>query len=99
MGELVRIKGQASLTTEPRVGSSDLLERACVRSVFLAPDQKLALQLYQRGVPVERVQRAIHLAEIAALVEDIFLKGICRPAAGGLTSSTVAGGVSVVGVN
>jgi hypothetical protein len=38
-----------------------LLERACVRSVFPAADQKLALQLYQRGVPVERVQRAIHL--------------------------------------
>lgn len=38
-----------------------LLERACVHSVFPAADQKLALQLYQRGVPVERVKRAVHL--------------------------------------
>jgi len=38
-----------------------LLARACVRSVFPAADQKLALQLYQRGVPVERIERAIHL--------------------------------------
>lgn len=38
-----------------------MLERACVSSAFTAADQKLALQLYQRGVPVERVERAIHL--------------------------------------
>jgi hypothetical protein len=38
-----------------------MLERACVRSVFPAADQKLALQLHQRGVPVERIERAIHL--------------------------------------
>jgi len=38
-----------------------MLERACVRSSFAAADQKLALQLHQRGVPLQRVQRAIHL--------------------------------------
>jgi hypothetical protein len=38
-----------------------MLARACVRSVFSAADQKLALQLYQRGIPIERVERAVHL--------------------------------------
>ncbi len=38
-----------------------LLERACVSSAFAAADQKLTLQLYQRGVPVNRIEQAIHL--------------------------------------
>ena len=38
-----------------------MLERACVRTSFAAADQKLALQLHQRGVPLQRVERAIHL--------------------------------------
>jgi hypothetical protein len=38
-----------------------MLERACVRASFAAADQKLALQLHQRGVPLQRVERAIHL--------------------------------------
>ena len=38
-----------------------MLERACVSSAFAAADQKLTLQLYQRGVPIERIKRAIHL--------------------------------------
>jgi hypothetical protein len=35
--------------------------RACVRSSFSAADYKLALELYQRQVPLQTVERAIHL--------------------------------------
>ncbi len=38
-----------------------MLERTCVSSVFAAADHKLAAQLYQRGVPIQRIERAIHL--------------------------------------
>lgn len=38
-----------------------LRERACVRSAFTAADQKLALELYGAGVPLQRVEQAIHL--------------------------------------
>jgi hypothetical protein len=37
------------------------LKPACVRSVFTAADEKLALNLRQRGVDLERVRRAIWL--------------------------------------
>lgn len=35
--------------------------RACVRSSFSAADYKLAMELYQRQVPLQTVERAIHL--------------------------------------
>ena len=38
-----------------------LRERACVRSAFTAADQKLALELHGAGVPLQRVEQAIHL--------------------------------------
>jgi len=38
-----------------------MLERACVSGSFAAADHKLTVQLYQRGVPIERIERAIHL--------------------------------------
>jgi hypothetical protein len=38
-----------------------MLQRACIRTSFTAADQKLALQLHQDKVPIERVERAIHL--------------------------------------
>jgi hypothetical protein len=38
-----------------------MLERACVSSAFAAADHNLAAQLHQRGVPIERIERAIHL--------------------------------------
>jgi hypothetical protein len=37
------------------------LKPACVRSVFTAADEKLALKLYRREVPPEQVRRAIWL--------------------------------------
>lgn len=40
------------------------LERGCVRSTFTAPDQKLATELYRRGIPPEKVERAILLGSL-----------------------------------
>lgn len=37
------------------------LQRCCVRSAFSAADEKLALELFRKGVPVENVERAILL--------------------------------------
>ena len=37
------------------------LKPACVRSAFTAADEKLALNLCQRGVPLEQLRRAIWL--------------------------------------
>ena len=37
------------------------LKRACVRSTFTAADEKLALNLYQRGVSLDQLRRAIWL--------------------------------------
>jgi len=35
--------------------------RTCVRSSFSAPDYKLAQEFYQRQIPLQTVERAIHL--------------------------------------
>lgn len=40
------------------------LERACVRSVFTAADERLAAQLQQKGVPLECMGRAIMLGSM-----------------------------------
>jgi hypothetical protein len=40
------------------------LERACVRSVFSAADERLAAQLHQKGTPLECVERAILLGSM-----------------------------------
>lgn len=50
-----------------------MLARLCVRSVFSAADHKLALQLYHRGIPLQVVERAIHLGclrKYAALLNN-----------------------------
>jgi hypothetical protein len=38
-----------------------MLAHDCVRSAFSAADHRLAVQLHERGIPLEQVQRAIHL--------------------------------------
>jgi|SRR5215831_3375291 len=50
-----------------------MLARLCVRSVFSAADHKLALQLYHRDIPLQVVERAIHLGclrKYAALLNN-----------------------------
>jgi hypothetical protein len=50
-----------------------MLARLCVRSVFSAADHKLALQLYDRGITLQVVERAIHLGclrKYAALLNN-----------------------------
>ena len=50
-----------------------MLARLCVRSVFSAADHKLALQLYHRDIPLQVVERAIHLGclrKCAALLNN-----------------------------
>lgn len=50
-----------------------MLSRLCVRSIFSAADHKLALQLYHRGIPLQVVERAIHLGclrKYAALLNN-----------------------------
>lgn len=37
------------------------LERRCVQSVFTAADDQLATELYRKGIPLEKVERAILL--------------------------------------
>ena len=37
------------------------LERRCVQSVFTAADDQLAIELYRKGIPLEKVERAILL--------------------------------------
>jgi hypothetical protein len=44
------------------------LQRSCVRSVFTAADEKLAAQLYQNGVPIVEVERAILLGSVRKYV-------------------------------
>jgi hypothetical protein len=44
------------------------LERVCVRSVFTAADERLVSQLYQKGIPLECVQRAILLGSMRKYV-------------------------------
>ena len=44
------------------------LERACVRSVFSAADERLAAQLHQKGIPLECVGRAIWLGSMRKYV-------------------------------
>jgi hypothetical protein len=44
-----------------RAVRSAFLRPACVRSTFTAADEKLALHLYQRQVPLEQIRRAIWL--------------------------------------
>jgi hypothetical protein len=49
------------------------LQRNCVRSVFTAADEKLAIQLHGDGVPIAEVERAILLGSLRkylALVND-----------------------------
>lgn len=40
------------------------LQRCCVRSVFTAADEKLAVELFRKGVPIENVERAILLGSL-----------------------------------
>ena len=50
-----------------------MLTRLCVRSVFSAADHKLALQLYDRAIPLHVVERGIHLGclrKYAALLNN-----------------------------
>src|SRR4030095_2620101 len=50
-----------------------MLARHCVRGVFSASDHKLAQQLYYRGIPLQVVERAIHLGclrKYAALLNN-----------------------------
>lgn len=40
------------------------LQRGCVRSAFTAADEKLATELFGKGVPIENVERAIRLGAV-----------------------------------
>jgi hypothetical protein len=40
------------------------LERRCVQSSFTAADEKLALSLFRRGIPLVQVERAILLGSL-----------------------------------
>jgi hypothetical protein len=51
------------------------LERACVESVFTAADEKLALQLHARGVPLQNVERAILLGSLRKYVSLVNRQG------------------------
>lgn len=47
------------------------LQRDCVRSAFTSADEKLVIELYRKGVPIENVERAILLGSLrkyAALI-------------------------------
>jgi hypothetical protein len=44
------------------------LERACVRSVFTAADERLAAQLHEKGIPLECLGRAILLGSMRKYV-------------------------------
>jgi hypothetical protein len=44
------------------------LQRRCVRSVFTAADEKLAIQLHRNGVPIVEVERAILLGSLRKCV-------------------------------
>lgn len=52
---------------------SRFLERRCVRSTFTPADEKLAIQLYQKGVSIIEIERAILLGSLrkyAALLNN-----------------------------
>lgn len=44
------------------------LERCCVRSAFTAADEKLAVELFRKGLPIENVERAIWLGSLRKYV-------------------------------
>jgi hypothetical protein len=51
------------------------LERACVESAFTAADEKLALQLHDRGVPIQTVERAILLGSLRKYISLVNRRG------------------------
>src|SRR5207237_4761571 len=69
---------------------STLLRRACVKRSFTLSDEKLAAEWHRRGIPINRIIRAIHLGIVRKLIQTLN-QGLAPPSTFQWTSNSEPG--------